>query len=143
VSKYLHSGWHEFFIAVRAEHGSSHLRIWIDMEDVVPLLRRLDLIYGDEDHPYAMDAREIPDAQRKLLEMVTNLAIARPEAVRRAAAPRRLARELADRFGIGPSDYPVAYPPAIDQVDLDPAQAMFALPFIVDRDSIAAQDRER
>ena len=143
MSKYLHSGWHEFFIPVRAEHGSSHLRIWIDMQDVVPLLRRLDLIYGDEDHPYAMDAREIPDAQRTLLELVMNLAIERPEAVRRAAASRRFARELAERFGIGPSDYPIAYPPAIDQVDLDPAQTMFALPFIVDRDAIAGRDRER
>jgi hypothetical protein len=142
VSKYLHSGWHEFFIPVRSEHGNSHLRVWIDMEDVVPLLRQLDLIYGDEDHPYAMDPREIPDAQRMLLRLVTNLVIERPYAVRRAAGPRRLARELGERFGIGPSEYPVAYPPAIDQVDLDPAQTMFALPFIVDRDAIRAHDRE-
>jgi hypothetical protein len=142
VSKYLHTGWHEFFIPVRSEHGRTHLRIWIDMEEVIPLLRQLDLIYGDEDHPYAMDAREIPDAQRTLLQLVTSFAIERPEAVRRAAASRRLATELADRFGIGPSDYPVAYPPAIDQVDLDPTQTMFALPFIVDRDAIRAHDRE-
>jgi hypothetical protein len=142
VSRYLHSGWHEFFIPVNSEHGPTHLRIWIDMEDVIPLLRQLDLTYGDEAHPYAMDAREIPDAQRALLRLVTNLAIERPQAVRRAAASRRLGTELADRFGVRPSDYPIAYPPAIDQVDLDPSQAMFALPFIVDRDAIRTGDRE-
>lgn len=142
MSRYLHSGWHEFLIPVRSDHGRAHLRIWIEMEDVVPLLRRLDLVYGDEDHPYALDARDIPDAQRMLLALVTDLAIERPEAVRRAAASRQLSRELAERFGIGPSDYPVPYPPAIDQVDLDPAPAMFALPFIVDRDAMRPRDRE-
>lgn len=139
MSKYLHSGWHEFFIPVTSRHGGTHLRIWIEMEDIVPMLRRLDLIYGDKDHPYAIRTEEIPDAQRKLLELVVGHVIERPEAVRRAAASRQFATELAERFGIGPSDYPIQYPPVIDQVDLDPAQVMFALPFILDRDAIAAQ----
>jgi hypothetical protein len=138
MSKYLHSGWHEFFIPVVSGRGSAHLRIWVDMEDLVPLLRRLDEIYGDADHPYAIRVEEIPDAQRKLLELLTAHVIERPDAVRRAAASRRLAAELAERFGIGPADYPLRYPPAIDQVDLDPAKTMFALPFILDRQAIAA-----
>lgn len=142
MTDYLHSGRHEFFLPVTSRQGRTYLRIWIDMADVVPLLRRLDLIYGDEHHPYALDPRDVPDAQRKLLELVCELALERPEAVDRVAAPRGLAVELAERFGIGPSDHPIPYPPAIDQADLDPAQTMFALPFILDRDAIGAGDRE-
>jgi hypothetical protein len=143
VSRYLHSGWHEFFIPVTSRGGRAHLRIWIDMEDVVPMLRKLDAIYGDAEHPYAIRPEEIPDAQRTLLELVSEHAIGRPDAVRRAAAPRALATELHERFGVKRSDYPIDYPPGIDQVDLDPAQAMFALPFILDREAVTLPDPER
>jgi hypothetical protein len=136
----MRTGWHEFFIPVRSLQGRSSLRVWIDMEDVVPMLRQLDLIYGDEDHPYALRVEEIPSAQRKLLALVTEHVIEHPEAVRRAAAPRHLAAELAERFGVSPSDYPIGYPPAIDQADVDPAQVMFALPFILDREAIGAAE---
>lgn len=136
MSQYLHAGWHEFFIPVTSRGERSFVRIWIEMADVVPMLRELDRIYGSEGHPYALRAEEIPDAQRKLLELVTEHAIAHPERVRRAAAPRKLGSELDERFGVGRSQYPLDYPTAIDQVDLDPAQLMFALPFILDREQI-------
>jgi hypothetical protein len=136
VSEYLHSGWHELFIPVTSGGERSFMRIWIEMADVVPMLRELDRIYGSEDHPYALRPEEIPDAQRKLLELVTEHAIAHPERVHRAAAPRKLGSELAERFGVGRSQYPLDYPTPIDQVDLGPAQLMFALPFILDREQI-------
>jgi hypothetical protein len=133
VSKYLHTGWHEFFVPVMTRHGRTHVRVWIEMEQVVPMLRELDRIYGDADHPYALRTEEIPDAQRKLLEMVIQHVLRHPGAVKRASASRQLAEELRERFGVQPSDYPIQYPPFIDQVDLDPGQVTFALPFILDR----------
>jgi hypothetical protein len=143
VSRYLNTGWHEFLIPVTSRQGHGYLRVWIEMADVVALLRQLDLIYGDAEHPYALRATEIPDAQRRLLELVSAHAIEHPEAVRRVAVTRRLAAELDERFGVAKSDYPITYPPTIDQVDVDPAQAMFALPFILDREAIAARGTDR
>lgn len=137
----MRSGWHEFFIPVTSLHGRASLRVWIDMEAVIPLLRQLDLVYGDENHPYALRVGDIPDAQRKLIQLVTEHVIEHPEAVRRAAASRRLAAELAERFGVGRSDYPIEYPPTIDQADVDPAQVILALPFILDREAIGAAER--
>jgi len=81
VSDYLRTGWHEFFIPVASVQGPTSLRVWIDMEDVVPMLRRLDLIYGDEAHPYALRLEDIPGAQRRLIQQVTEHVIEHPEAV--------------------------------------------------------------
>ena len=114
-------------------HGRTHVRVWIEMAEVVPMLRRLDDIYGDAEHPYALRVEEIPDAQRKLLELVVRHVLEDPSAVKRAAASRQLADELSERFGVQRSDYPLPYPPTIDQVDLDPQQVAVALPFILDR----------
>jgi hypothetical protein len=133
MSKYLHTGWHEFFLPVITRHGRTHVRVWIEMQQVVPMLRELDRIYGDAEHPYALRVEEIPAAQRQLLELVVRHVVENPGAVKRAAASRQLAEELRERFGVQPSDYPLLYPPAIDQVDLDPEQVSFALPFILDR----------
>jgi len=133
MSKYLYTGWHEFLIPAESRGGPQYLRVWIDMEDVVPMLRRLDHVYGDEEHPWALRVEDIPDAQRELLDMVIDRVISRPEAIRRVAVDREFAAELAERFGIPPSNYPLPYPTAIDQVDLDVGQASLALPFVVSR----------
>ena len=54
-------------------------------------------------------------------------------AARRVAVDRDFAAELAERFGIQPSNYPLPYPTAIDQVDLDMGQVSLALPLVVSR----------
>jgi hypothetical protein len=117
------------------------MRVWVEMEEVVSILRRLDAVYGDSAHPYALRVEEIPAAQRDLLEMLVDRILDRPSAVGRVAVPRRLAAELADRFGVKPSAFPLRYPEAIDQVDLDAEQAMMALPFIVERPAREPGDR--
>jgi hypothetical protein len=116
-----------------SRHGRTHMRIWIEMADVVPMLRELDLVFGDQEHPYALRTEEIPDAQRKLLEMVTRHVLEEPGALKRAAASRQLAAELHDRFGVKPSDYPLRYPDVIDHVELNTEHVSVALPFIVER----------
>ena len=133
TNKYLREGWHEFLIPVESTRGVRYLRVWIEMRDVVPMLRRLDERYGDDEHPYALRVEDLPEAQRDLLEMVIVHVISKPETVRRIAAQRDLAAELSERFGVRTSDYPLAYPSAIDQVDLDIGQMTLALPFIVQR----------
>lgn len=138
MSEYLHTGCYEFLLpAVSGEGAKEYLRIWIDMEDVVWMLRQLDLRYGDRHHPYALNVEQIPDAQRTLLTMVAERVLAHPEAVRRVAAPRRFASELWERFRVGPSPCSLPYPPAIDQVDLDPPKACLALPYIIDRAALS------
>lgn len=133
MSKYLHTGWHEFFVPVMTRHGRTHVRVWIEMQQVVPMLRELDRIYGDQEHPYALRTEEIPAAQRRLLELVIQHILEHPGAVKRASASRQLAEELLERFGVQSSDYPLRYPPVIDQIDLDPEQVTMALPYILDR----------
>src|SRR5438132_10463260 len=95
MSKYLYEGWHEFLIPAESRGGPQYLRVWIDMEDVVPMLRRLDQVYGDEEHRWALRVEDIPDAQRELLDMVIDHLISRPEAIRRIAVHQELAAGLA------------------------------------------------
>jgi hypothetical protein len=142
MTDYLRTGWHEFLLPIVSRAGRDHMRIWIDMAEVVPILRRLDQLYGDEDHPYALAPERIPDAQRALHRMVVVHLLDHPEAVRRAVVSRRLAAELRERFGVRPSSYPLRYPAVIDQVDLEPADAMLALPFLVDREALELAEHE-
>lgn len=134
MSEFLNTGWHEFLLPVTTRAGSTeYLRVWVDMNDVVPILRQLDLIYGDREHPYALDLRQIPDAQRTLLQMVATHLLAHPDALRRVASSRAFATELWERFGVAPAARGLPYPPIIDQADLEPHQVAVALPMILDR----------
>ncbi|HZU15587.1 MAG TPA: hypothetical protein VFD01_03130 [Candidatus Dormibacteraeota bacterium] len=132
MSRYATTGWYEFLLPVRTPGGEDHLRVWIEMQDVVPMLRRLDRIYGDPEHPYCRDLTRVPDAARDLVSMVMEHVIERPDRVRRIAVRRGLFAELRERLGIRSSAYPVPYPEAIDQVDLDLAQASLLLPLLLD-----------
>jgi hypothetical protein len=136
---YMTTGWYEFLVPVRGEHGSDHLRVWIDMKDVVPMLKRLDLIYGDPEHPYCRDLTQVPDAARDLVGMVMDHIVEHPESVRRISARRQLFADLHARFDVGQSPYPVDYPPAIDQVDLDLTPTLLVLPLVLDREQTAAE----
>ncbi|GLY70968.1 hypothetical protein [Amycolatopsis taiwanensis] len=134
MSKFLHTGWHEFLLPVLScRETTEYLRVWLDMAAVVPMLRELDLAYGDREHPYALDPRQIPQAQAGLLAKVAQHLLDHPGALRRAAASRAFATELADRFAVSPAAGALPYPPFIDQVDLEPHQVEMALPLIIDR----------
>lgn len=137
---YMKTGWYEFLVPVRSGLGRDHLRVWIDMKDVVPMLRRLDLIYGDREHPYCHDLTQVPDAARDLVAMVMDHIVEHPESVRRISARRQLFADLNDRFDVRRSTYPVDYPPAIDQVDLDLGPTLLLLPLVLDREAATAED---
>lgn len=134
MSSYMTSGWYEFLVPVRGEEGPDDLRVWIEMKDVVPMLKRLDLIYGDPEHPYCRDLTQVPNAARDLVVMVMDHILEHPESVRRISARRQLFADLHARFDVRQSAYPVAYPEAIDQVDLDLAPTLRVLPLVLDRE---------
>lgn len=133
MGKFLHTGWHEFLLPASHHDATEYLRIWVDMANIVPMLRELDLAYGDREHPYALDPRRIPQAQRTLLSKVAQLVLDHPGALRRAAISRTFGSELWDRFRVAPAATALPYPPFIDQVDLEPHQVVMALPLIIDR----------
>ncbi|HLH71209.1 MAG TPA: hypothetical protein VKY90_19855 [Candidatus Dormibacteraeota bacterium] len=133
MSRYATTGWYEFLLPVRTPEGEDHLRIWIDMAEVVPLLRRLDRTYGDAEHPYCRDLTQVPEAARELVSMVMEHVVEHPACVRRVAVRRGLFAELHRRLGARRSAYPVPYPEAIDQVDLDLTQARLLLPLMLGR----------
>lgn len=144
MSEFLHTGWHEFLLPATTRVGSTeYLRVWVDMNHVVPMLRQLDLVYGDREHPYALDLRQIPDAQRTLLHMVATHLLANPDALRRVASSRAFATELWERFRVAPAARGLPYPPVIDQVDLEPHHVAVALPMIIDRSVLKPVAREK
>lgn len=137
-SKYTRTGWHEFLLPAASEQGHTEfLRVWVDMVDVIPLLRRLAPDGKRQRYPNMLSAGEASDVQRTILRLVTVHIFGHPGAVRRAGATRRFANELWERFHIGPSAHSLPYPPVIDQVDLDPGQVCLALPFIIDRTALS------
>jgi hypothetical protein len=95
--------------------------VWIEMRDLVPLLEQLDERFGEDGKPYCTKLERVPEAQGVLLAMIAELFRAEPQKVRRACVPVAVADRLHADFGIGRIDAYPAYPPAIDQVDLDPA----------------------
>jgi hypothetical protein len=137
-SKYARTGWHEFLLPAASEQGDAEfLRIWVEMVDVVPLLRRLAPDSERQRYPNVLAVGEASDAQRTILRLVTMHIFGHPEALRRVSTTRRFANELWQRFHIGASAHSLPYPPVIDQVDLDPGQVCLALPFIVDRTALS------
>jgi hypothetical protein len=142
MTKYVSSGWYEFLLPVRSTRGPDFLRVWIDMKDVVPMLKRLDALYGDAEHPYCRDLTQMPEAARDLVRMVVEHVLKRSDSVRRISARRALAAELHERFGVEQSRYPIAYPEVIDQVDLDLSHALLMLPLIFDLEPPPATDAD-
>ena len=122
MSRFLHTGHHEAFLPARVADQPFSLRVWVEMRDLVPLLERLDERFGERGRPYCTKLERVPEAQGVLLEMIAELLRAQPQKVRRAFVPVAVADRLLADCGIGRIDAYPAYPPAIDQVDLDPAE---------------------
>jgi hypothetical protein len=121
MSRFLHTGHHEALLPAQVADQPFSLRVWIEMSDLVPLLNRLDERFGEGGQSYCMKLERVPEAQGVLLEMIAELLRAQPQKVRRACVPVSVADRLLADFGIGRIDAYPAYPPPIDQVDLDPA----------------------
>ena len=121
MSRFLHSGHHEACLPARVADQPFSLRVWIEMSDLVPLLERLDERFGESGQPYCTQLERVPEAQGVLLEMIAEFLRAQPQKVRRACVPVAVADRLRAECGIRRIDAYPAYPPTIDQVDLDPA----------------------
>lgn len=131
MSRFLHSGHHEVVLGARMGQAPFPLRVWIDMTDLVPLLERLDVLYAEAGRPYCRDLGQVPAAQETLLALIREFVCAQPQRVRRACVTAAVAERLRAEYGTTRVDGCPAYPPSIDQVDLDPAALAPHLPALL------------
>jgi hypothetical protein len=94
MTSYLQAGYYEAVLPVRVGETTGGLRVWLQAEEMVPLLRQLDLRYGDADHPYCVHAEDRLRALHTLEELIRDLIVARPTVLKRVCTTSRLAREL-------------------------------------------------
>jgi hypothetical protein len=121
MARYLHQGWFETFLPVRCGAKSGTLRVWVEMDQILPLLRQLDRLYGSEVEPYCRDLSQVRAAQETLARLIVELLAERPAALKRACAPAELADHLAAHHRVRRADLPLPSPPWLDQVDVEPA----------------------
>jgi hypothetical protein len=131
MSRFLHSGHHEVLLPAHLGQVPVSLRLWVDMTDIVPLLERLDVLYGAPGRPYCRDLEQVPAAQQALLELIREFLCVHPDRVRRPCTTAAVAEHLLSLYHVGRIDAYPAYPPSIDQVDLDPAALAPHLPALL------------
>ncbi len=136
MTRYLHQGWYETFLPLRID-GEPAARVWLEMSALVPLLRQLDQLYGSADEPYCRDPAQRRDAEAALATLLVALVAERPGVLRRACLPARAAAALSGRYGVRRVALPLAAPPWIDLVDVEPADLAPLLAELFD----AATDR--
>jgi len=73
MSRFLHTGHHEALLPAQVADQLFSLRVWIEMSDLVPLLKRLDERFGEGSRAYCMKLERVPEAQGVLLEMIAEL----------------------------------------------------------------------
>jgi hypothetical protein len=119
VSRFLRTGHHEAVLPARVAGAEFSLRIWIEMQDVVPLLEKLDAEFGQPGQPYCTHVEQLRVAQETLVKLITEAVREHPGKVRRACVAAEVAQRLSSELGIRRVTIYPTYPLAIDQVDLD------------------------
>ena len=119
MSRFLRSGHHEAVLPARLSGAEFSLRVWIEMQDVVPLLETLDALFGEPGRPYCTHVEQLRVAQETLVELMAQVLHEHPEKVRRACVETAVAERLSTALGIKRVDVYPTYPLPIDQVDLD------------------------
>jgi hypothetical protein len=120
MPKYLQAGYYEAVLPVRVGETIGGLRVWLQAEEMVPLLRQLDLRYGDVDHPYFVHAEDRLRALHTLEELIRDLIIERPEVLKRVCTTSGIAREMQIRYEVRRVELYPPPPPWLDQIDLEP-----------------------
>jgi hypothetical protein len=118
---FLHAGWFEMFLPIRLGAEPRALRVWIEMRDLVPLLRQLDHVYGSEAEPYCVDPTRVRAAQDTLAGLIVQAIAAHQGTLRRVWAPADVAEWLTAEYAVRRVNLPMAIPAWLNQVDLEPA----------------------
>jgi hypothetical protein len=133
MTKYLQAGYYEAVLPVQAGAAKGCFRVWLNAKEMVPLLRQLDMLYGDEGQPYCVHAEDRLRALHTLEELIKDLIIERPRVLKRVCTSEQIARVLQVQYEIRRVEIYPPPPPWLDQVDLEPVDVAPLLDSIFQR----------
>ncbi len=119
MSRYLHIGHYEAFLPINLENKTHYMRVWIETDELVKALKKLDSIFGTHKEPYCRDLYQIPMAIERLSDLIIDLILENPERLKRAYVEKAVADTLSIKYGIRKMKAPIEYPEVLDQVELD------------------------
>ncbi len=120
MTKYLQAGYYEAVLPVQVGAATGSLRVWLNAEEMVPLLRQLDALYGDEGQPYCVHAEDRLRALHTLEELIRDLITEHPEVLKRVCTSEHIGRALQVQYEVRRVEIYPPPPPWLDQVDLEP-----------------------
>lgn len=121
MTKYLQAGYYEAVLPVQVGAAKGYFRVWLNAEEMVPLLRHLDIRYGAEGQPYCVHAEDRLRALYTLEELIRDLITERPKVLKRVCTSEHIARVLQVQYEIRRVEIYPPPPPWLNQVDLEPA----------------------
>lgn len=119
MRSYLHEGCHECVLPIKLGRRTAYMRVWIEMEEIVGLLKKLDELFGEAGKPYCVRLEEVPLAQEKLVDLIVDRLLEKPDLLRLACVERRVADGLRARYAVREAAFSPRFPPSIDQVMLE------------------------
>ncbi|HEX3035645.1 MAG TPA: hypothetical protein VHT73_11035 [Thermodesulfobacteriota bacterium] len=119
MSHYLHTGHYEAFLPMSLENKISYMRVWIETDELVKALKKLDVIFGTPEEPYCRDLYQIPMAIERLSDLIIDLILENPERLKRACVQRVVADILSIKYDIKKISPIPEYPEILDQIELD------------------------
>jgi len=119
MSRYLYTGHYESFLPINLENKIYYMRVWIETDELVKALKKLDLIFGTPEEPYCRDLYQVPIAMKRLSDLIIDLILKNPERLKRACVERAVADTLSMQYGVKKMESLPQYPETLDQVELD------------------------
>jgi hypothetical protein len=95
------------------------MRVWIETNELVKALKKLDVIFGSPEEPYCRDLYQVPMAVERLSDLIIDLILENPGRLKRACVERAVAEELSVKYGVKKLKSLIEYPETLDQVELD------------------------
>ncbi|HWP93229.1 MAG TPA: hypothetical protein VNN20_13630 [Thermodesulfobacteriota bacterium] len=119
MSRYLNTGHYEAFLPINLENKVYYMRVWIETDELVKALKKLDLIFGTPEEPYCRDLYQVPMAIERLNDLIMDLISENPERLKRVCVERVVANTLSMKYGVKKMKHPIEYPEVLDQVELN------------------------
>lgn len=119
MSRYLYTGHYEAFLPINLENKIYYMRVWIEADELVKALKKLDLIFGTPEEPYCKDLYQVPLAMERLSDLIIDLIFENPKSLKRACVEKAIAEALSMKYGVKKVKQTIKYPEILDQVELD------------------------